>query len=72
MILEKNSINVKGKNILDIGCGTGFYIEYWSKRKAASITGLDITEKSIMELQAFFPKFSFIRADISSKNKHKR
>ena len=42
----QSSINVKGLNILDIGCGGGLLAEELSK-KGANVTGLDASEKTI-------------------------
>ena len=42
----QNSINVKGLNILDIGCGGGLLAEELTK-KGANVTGLDASKKTI-------------------------
>ena len=42
----QNSINVKGLNILDIGCGGGLLAEELTK-KGANVTGLDPSKKTI-------------------------
>lgn len=66
-LLEKRQVNPSGKRILDIGVGTGFYIEYWKQRGANFIVGLDITKKSVSALKIRYPNYKFIKADISSK-----
>ncbi|MBN2186934.1 MAG: class I SAM-dependent methyltransferase [Dehalococcoidia bacterium] len=66
-LLKASQINPQGKRILDIGVGTGFYVDYWKERGAKSITGIDITEKSISMLKTKYPGYEFIKADISSK-----
>ena len=69
----KNSVDkllkgsLKGKKILDIGCGTGYYLEYYMSKGATDITGLDITEKSISSLKKKYPNLKFYKADISKK-----
>jgi len=65
-LLKKYQINPYKKRILDIGVGTGFYINYWNKLGADFIVGLDITEKSISTLEKKFPQYKFVKADISS------
>ena len=65
-LLKDEQINPRGKQILDIGCGTGFYIDYWDRLGAAEIVGLDITETSISRLTANYPKHKFIKADITA------
>jgi SAM-dependent methyltransferase len=66
-VLKKNKIDVKGKRILDLGVGNGFYVEYWKKMRVSSITGVDITEKSTSSLKTKYPQYEFMQADISSK-----
>ncbi len=65
--LEIGKIDPHGKHVLDIGVGTGFYIDYWKRRDVKSATGIDITEKSTSSLKAKYPECEFIKADISSK-----
>ncbi|MFC1938016.1 class I SAM-dependent methyltransferase [Chloroflexota bacterium] len=64
-LLQRRQINPHGQRILDIGVGTGFYIDYWKGRGAEFITGLDITDKSISSLKARYPEYRFVKADIS-------
>jgi len=49
--------------VLDIGAGTGFYVERWLAL-GASVTGVDLTEVAVTNLRTRFPKASFVQADI--------
>jgi len=49
--------------VLDVGAGTGFYVERWLAL-GASVTGLDLTEVSVGNLRERFPAARFLRADI--------
>ena len=42
--------NLKGKNVLDIGCGTGFFVE-WYLEQGANVCGIDITSISVERLK---------------------
>lgn len=53
----------RGKEVLDIGSGTGFYVERWLKL-GARVVGLDLTDVAVDSLTAGFPKARFLRADI--------
>jgi SAM-dependent methyltransferase len=53
----------RGTDVLDIGAGTGFYVDRW-QRLGARVTGLDLTEVAVEELRRNFPAASFVRADI--------
>jgi SAM-dependent methyltransferase len=67
-VLKDKNINYQEKSLLDIGVGTGFYIPFWEKLGIKNITGIDITTKSVEELKKKYPKYDFIKADISEQN----
>ncbi len=62
--LNDLKINCEGKTVLDIGCGTGFWIEFYKSKVAASIVGVDITSISIKKLKRKYPQFKFYKLDI--------
>ena len=48
---------LQDKDVLDIGCGTGFFVEWYLKRRA-NVVGIDITDVSIENLkQRYSGKF---------------
>lgn len=53
-------------SVLDVGAGTGFYVDLWRKL-GLQVTGLDITEVAVERLQQRFPESTFIRADIGGE-----
>jgi len=58
--------SLQGKDVLDIGSGTGFFIE-WYLRQGASVYGIDISEASIQRLsQKLSGDFAVV--DISDEN----
>lgn len=50
--------------VLDIGSGTGFYVERWHELGAASVTGSDLTSVAIEQLRRRFPRDTFEQFDI--------
>lgn len=54
-------------DILDIGSGTGFYIERWEELGCSKITGLDLTEVVVKQLKNKYPQHTFEQLDISDK-----
>jgi 2-polyprenyl-3-methyl-5-hydroxy-6-metoxy-1,4-benzoquinol methylase len=50
--------------VLDVGSGTGFYVEQWHALGVPKVVGVDITPKAIEELQRRFPTDDFLEADI--------
>ncbi len=49
--------------VLDIGSGTGFYLDLWRGLGAREIFGTDITEKAVGELRAAQPGARVLRVD---------
>lgn len=60
--------DLSDKAVCDIGCGTGFFVEYYSRRGVKHITGIDITRVSIENLKSKYPQYDFITADISGSS----
>ena len=54
-----------GWRVLDVGAGTGFYVDRWL-RMGAEVTGLDLTEVAVRELSRCFPAANFVQADIGA------
>jgi len=65
-LIREQGISVNGKTVLDIGVGSGFYINFWKNKGAIQITGIDITETSVSTLSRKYPQYKFIKADIGS------
>jgi len=55
--------NWRGTEVLDVGPGTGFYVERWL-RLGARVTGLDLTEVAEESLAVRFPAARFLQGDI--------
>jgi SAM-dependent methyltransferase len=52
-----------GKDVLDVGSGTGFYISEW-QRLGAHVTGSDLTSTSVRALSAAYPGTEFVEWDM--------
>ena len=63
--------NLKGKSILDIGCGTGLHMQELSKR-GYSLTGLDLSPEMIDLAKKRNPSAEFHIADMSNFSLHKK
>lgn len=57
--VDKNlNIFKKGGNILDIGCGTGYFTNYANK-KGCKVEGIDIDEDNIRKAKNLYPDIDF-------------
>jgi SAM-dependent methyltransferase len=55
--------------VLDIGSGTGFWIERWRELGAREITGSDLTSKSVATLAERFPEADFVQFDAGGEDR---
>lgn len=53
-------------NILEIGCGNGFYTDYLRGKGARNYTGVDITDMLFGQLREKFPGYNFRRKDVTA------
>jgi SAM-dependent methyltransferase len=51
-------------DVLDIGSGTGFYVDRWRELGVRSVTGSDLTETAVERLRERFPAGAFLRMDV--------
>lgn len=52
-------------NVLDIGSGTGFWLQVWRSLGVRALTGLDLTEVAVRRLGDKYPDVRVIQQDIS-------
>jgi len=52
--------------VLDVGSGTGFYVEQWHRLGVPKVVGVDITSKAVEELRRRFPRDEFHEADVGA------
>ena len=66
LVFARHAVTVRGRSVLDVGSGTGFYIRYYVEQGARPVTGLDITEISVRYLQNAYPQQCFVTGDITA------
>ncbi|MFI5370758.1 MAG: class I SAM-dependent methyltransferase [Candidatus Eisenbacteria bacterium] len=62
--LARHHVDPRGRSVLDVGCGTGFFTDYYLSR-GARVTGMDIAPTSIARLAERHPAARFVLADVS-------
>jgi 2-polyprenyl-3-methyl-5-hydroxy-6-metoxy-1,4-benzoquinol methylase len=65
--IKKITGDISKQNVLDIGSGTGFYVDIWKRQGAGKITGIDITQSSVSQLKVKYPEYEFHQDDIGSE-----
>jgi ubiquinone/menaquinone biosynthesis C-methylase UbiE len=56
--------NKKAVNILEVGCGNGWFLNYLNSRLAIDCCGIDINEIELRQAASLFPNISFVYGDI--------
>jgi 2-polyprenyl-3-methyl-5-hydroxy-6-metoxy-1,4-benzoquinol methylase len=63
--LDAAGAGVRGRTVLDVGSGTGFWAEIWLQEGAASVAGADLASSAVERLRARFPDSAFAQVDIT-------
>jgi 2-polyprenyl-3-methyl-5-hydroxy-6-metoxy-1,4-benzoquinol methylase len=64
--LKSHRLDFANCNVLDVGCGTGFYIERWKDLGVRKIVAIDITNVAIENLRPKYPDVGFYQMDIGA------
>jgi SAM-dependent methyltransferase len=62
--VKKLQLSLTDVRILDVGSGTGFYINCWKEMGAFDIIGIDLSEVAVHKLESRFPDCRFYQLDI--------
>jgi 2-polyprenyl-3-methyl-5-hydroxy-6-metoxy-1,4-benzoquinol methylase len=60
-------LDIASADVLDIGSGSGFYIDRWQEVAAKTITGADLTSIAVQELRNKYPSDAFHQIDIGDE-----
>lgn len=63
-MLKRLDLDPNRIGVLDIGSGSGFYIDLWRRIGANAISGCDLTQASVVSLERRYPDAHFSRTDI--------
>jgi len=65
--IRRARINLRDFDVLDVGSGTGFYIDLWTKLGARYISGSDFAPYAVNALRARFPGIRIHELDITTE-----
>lgn len=66
-VVRSLDIDFGSAHTLDIGAGTGFYIDRWKELGARSVAGIDLTDVAVSRLRERYPECSFYKVDIGAE-----
>jgi SAM-dependent methyltransferase len=64
---HRTQINFQQARVLEIGPGTGFYTGLLHELRVKEYLGIDITDAYFPNLQTQFPRFRFVRKDVTAE-----
>lgn len=65
--LRRTGLDVRSSRVLDVGSGTGFYVERWLAAGAANVVATDVTSVAVARLKERFPAAQVHRLDIGGE-----
>jgi len=63
--LTMAGVDIRGRSILDVGAGTGFFLSLYAQWGAARLAGVDISTTTVRHLKEKFPTATVWEADIA-------
>ena len=63
--LSQFKISTKDISFLDVGSGGGYFIHFFQEKGCSPITGIDITQSSVIYLREEYPHLRFHQIDIT-------
>jgi SAM-dependent methyltransferase len=65
-ILRANRVDPQ--EVLDVGVGTGIWLDFWSERHVRRLAGVDLTEIAVNRARARYPEVELAQVDIGSES----
>ena len=62
--VSRGSLDLKGKNVLDLGCGTGTMLDFLQREKGAVPYGVDLSRLNLYQCRKKMKNGNFFRKDI--------
>lgn len=63
-LIRSLDVDFGSADTLDIGAGTGFYVDCWKKLGVRSVAGIDLTDVAVSRLRKRYPHSAFYNIDI--------
>lgn len=64
--VPKLGIDLPNARVLEIGPGTGFYIDLWHRLGVREVTGVELAPVAVERLAARYPQHSFVQGDVGA------
>jgi SAM-dependent methyltransferase len=64
-LLRRAGLDLPGKSVLDLGCGTGYFEDVWERLGAGAVSGIDVVPEAIERLRDAHPGRRYLCANLS-------
>jgi SAM-dependent methyltransferase len=65
--LAASGVTVRDRDVLDVGSGTGFWVDLWRREGAAHVAGSDLVPAAVDRMRERFPGSEITAADITEQ-----
>ena len=62
--MKTERVEVAGRDVLELGCGNGYWTRFFAEKGVRSYTGVDIAFSAIESLRTVYPQYTFHCMDI--------
>lgn len=62
-------IPIASARVLELGCGTGFWVRFWQRQGVGDLVGVDLSSDQIDRLRGHYPTYRFQVGDITALEK---
>lgn len=62
--IKDYQVQIENSEVLDVGSGTGFWIQWYIQAGASHVTGIEISQEAVEKLTREFPQAEFHALDI--------
>ncbi|MHB8256099.1 MAG: class I SAM-dependent methyltransferase [Acidiferrobacterales bacterium] len=64
--IEELGLEPAGSKVLDVGAGSGYYVDFWRALGVPALVGIDLSREGMERLAAKYPEYRFLCADVTS------
>ncbi len=64
--IEELGLDPVGSKVLDVGAGSGYYVDFWQALGVPILVGIDLSREGIERLAEKYPEYRFLCTDVSS------